>query len=114
MIQDNKHNTPKYRMIIRVTNRDIICQIAYAQIEGDMIVRAAFVHELPKNGEGWPDQLCCSLLYWPAAGSQGMYELEWLAAGVVCPEDLGSWGLQGPQEEGVYMSLRDALCFVII
>ena len=34
VIQDkNKYNTPKYRMIVRVTNRDIICQIAYARIE---------------------------------------------------------------------------------
>uniref|UniRef100_M3YJ87 Large ribosomal subunit protein uL18 n=1 Tax=Mustela putorius furo TaxID=9669 RepID=M3YJ87_MUSPF len=49
-IQDkNKYNTPKYRMIVHVTNRDIICQIAYA-IEGDMIVCAASAHELPKYG----------------------------------------------------------------
>ncbi|XP_049976018.1 60S ribosomal protein L5-like [Alexandromys fortis] len=49
VIQDkNKYNTPKYRMIVRVTNRDIICQIAYARIEGDMIVCAAYAHELPK------------------------------------------------------------------
>lgn len=28
VIQDkNKYNTPKYRMIVRVTNRDIICQV---------------------------------------------------------------------------------------
>uniref|UniRef100_A0A2K6K7A9 Large ribosomal subunit protein uL18 n=1 Tax=Rhinopithecus bieti TaxID=61621 RepID=A0A2K6K7A9_RHIBE len=46
----NKYNTPKYRMIVRVTNRDIICQIAYARIEGDMIVCAAYAHELPKYG----------------------------------------------------------------
>lgn len=39
VIQDkNKYNTPKYRMIVRVMNRDIICQIAYARIEGEMIV----------------------------------------------------------------------------
>ncbi|XP_039092398.1 60S ribosomal protein L5 [Hyaena hyaena] len=51
VIQDkNKYNTPKYRMIVRVTNRDIICQIAYARIEGDMIVCAAYAHELPKYG----------------------------------------------------------------
>uniref|UniRef100_A0A2K5QUY9 Large ribosomal subunit protein uL18 n=1 Tax=Cebus imitator TaxID=2715852 RepID=A0A2K5QUY9_CEBIM len=51
VIQDkNKYNTPEYRMIVRVTNRDIICQIAYARIEGDMIVCAAYVHELPKYG----------------------------------------------------------------
>ncbi|KAG3263275.1 RPL5 [Ictidomys tridecemlineatus] len=51
VIQDtSKYNTPKYRMIIRATNRDIICQIAYAHIEGDMIVCAAYAHELPKYG----------------------------------------------------------------
>ncbi|KAK2113726.1 60S ribosomal protein L5 [Saguinus oedipus] len=51
VIQDkNKYSTPKYRMIVRVTNRDIICQIAYARIEGDMIVCAAYAHELPKYG----------------------------------------------------------------
>ncbi|EHB12663.1 60S ribosomal protein L5 [Heterocephalus glaber] len=49
VIQDkNKYNTPKYRMIVLVTNRDIICQITYAHIEGDMIVCAAYAHELPK------------------------------------------------------------------
>ena len=51
VIQDkNKYNTPKYRMIVRVTNRDIICQIAYAHVEGDVTVCAAYAHELPKYG----------------------------------------------------------------
>ncbi|KAM4803480.1 large ribosomal subunit protein uL18-like [Urocitellus parryii] len=51
VIQDkNKYNTPKYRMIVCVTNRDIICQIAYARIEGDMIVCAAYAHEPPNYG----------------------------------------------------------------
>ncbi|KAM3929812.1 large ribosomal subunit protein uL18A-like [Leptodactylus fuscus] len=51
VVQDkNKYNTPKYRMIVCVTNRDIICQIAYAKIEGDTIVCAAYSHELPKYG----------------------------------------------------------------
>ncbi|XP_061152366.1 large ribosomal subunit protein uL18 [Syngnathus typhle] len=51
VVQDkNKYNTPKYRIIVRFTNRDIICQIAYAKIEGDMIVCAAYSHELPKYG----------------------------------------------------------------
>uniref|UniRef100_A0A2K5DGX6 Large ribosomal subunit protein uL18 n=1 Tax=Aotus nancymaae TaxID=37293 RepID=A0A2K5DGX6_AOTNA len=31
-------------------NRDIICQIAYARIEGDIIVCTAYAHELPKYG----------------------------------------------------------------
>jgi len=51
VVQDkNKYNTPKYRMIVRITNRDIICQIAYARIEGDVIVGAAYASELPRYG----------------------------------------------------------------
>jgi len=51
VVQDkNKYNTPKYRMIVRFTNIDIICQIAYARIEGDVIVCAAYSHELPRYG----------------------------------------------------------------
>ncbi|GFU12181.1 60S ribosomal protein L5 [Trichonephila clavipes] len=51
IIQDkNKYNTPKYRMIVRFTNKDVICQVAYARIEGDVIVSAAYSHELPRYG----------------------------------------------------------------
>lgn len=48
--EKNKYNTPKYRMIVRFTNKDIICQIAYARIEGDHIICAAYSHELPRYG----------------------------------------------------------------
>jgi len=51
VVQDkNKYNTPKYRMIVRFTNKDITCQIAYAKIEGDVTVCAAYAHELPSYG----------------------------------------------------------------
>jgi large subunit ribosomal protein L5e len=51
VVQDrNKYNTQKYRMIVRFTNKDIVCQIAYARIDGDKIVCAAYAHELPKYG----------------------------------------------------------------
>merc|ERR1739845_71172 len=51
VVQDkNKYNTPKYRMIVRTTNKDICCQIAYARIEGDRIVESAYSHELPHYG----------------------------------------------------------------
>lgn len=51
VVQDkNKYNTPKYRMIVRTSNRDITCQIAYARLEGDKIVAAAYSHELPRYG----------------------------------------------------------------
>jgi large subunit ribosomal protein L5e len=46
----NKYNTPKYRLIVRFTNKDIICQIAYSRIEGDVVVAAAYAHELPRYG----------------------------------------------------------------
>lgn len=46
----NKYNTPKYRFVVRFTNRDIICQVAYATLSGDIIVAAAYSHELPNFG----------------------------------------------------------------
>lgn len=51
VVQDkNKYNTPKHRLIVRFTNKDIICQIAYARIEGDVVICAAYAHELPRYG----------------------------------------------------------------
>jgi len=50
-IQDkNKYNSPKYRLVVRKTNKDIICQIAYATVKCDRILSAAYSHELPKFG----------------------------------------------------------------
>ena len=46
----NKYNTPKHRIVVRITNRDVIAQVAYARIEGDVIVAAAYAHELPRFG----------------------------------------------------------------
>jgi len=46
----NKFNTPKYRLIVRSTNRDVVCQVAYSRMAGDVIVAAAYSHELPKYG----------------------------------------------------------------
>jgi len=46
----NKYNTPKFRLIVRFTNTDIIAQIAYATLKGDIIVAAAYAHELPRYG----------------------------------------------------------------
>uniref|UniRef100_A0A8C8XA65 Uncharacterized protein n=1 Tax=Panthera leo TaxID=9689 RepID=A0A8C8XA65_PANLE len=37
-------------VVARVTHRDIVCQMAYARAEGDMLVCAAHAHELPKYG----------------------------------------------------------------
>ena len=46
----NKYNTPKYRLIVRFTNTDVICQIAYSKIRGDIVMTAAYSHELPRYG----------------------------------------------------------------
>lgn len=51
VVQDkNKYNTPKYRMIVRISNKDICCQVAYARLEGDKIIESAYSHELPHYG----------------------------------------------------------------
>jgi large subunit ribosomal protein L5e len=46
----NKYNSPKYRLVVRVTNGDVIAQVAYAKIVGDFILCAAYSHELPRYG----------------------------------------------------------------
>nr|XP_016472963.1 PREDICTED: 60S ribosomal protein L5-like [Nicotiana tabacum] len=46
----NKYNTPKYRFVVRFTNKDIIAQIVSASIAGDMILASAYARELPHYG----------------------------------------------------------------
>ena len=46
----NKYNSPKYRFVVRFTNRDVICQVVYATLSGDVTICAAYSHELPKYG----------------------------------------------------------------
>ncbi|XWS31142.1 hypothetical protein CRYUN_Cryun23aG0052300 [Craigia yunnanensis] len=46
----NKYNTPKYRLVARFTNKDITAQIVYASISGDIVLAAAYAHELPRYG----------------------------------------------------------------
>jgi large subunit ribosomal protein L5e len=46
----NKFNTPKYRLIVRTTNRDVICQVSYSRMQGDIIIASAYSHELPDFG----------------------------------------------------------------
>jgi len=46
----NKYNSPKYRFFVRITNKDVICQIAYAKLAGDVVLAAAYAHELPQYG----------------------------------------------------------------
>merc|ERR1719361_1776479 len=51
ILQDkNKYNTPKFRLVVRLSNKDITCQIARAKIQGDEIIAAAYAHELSRYG----------------------------------------------------------------
>jgi len=51
IIQDkNKFNSPKYRLVIRFTNKDIIAQILSSKLEGDKVMAAAYGHELESYG----------------------------------------------------------------
>jgi large subunit ribosomal protein L5e len=62
----NKYNAPKYRLVVRFTNRDIICQIVYARIQGDFILAAARSAELPQFG------IKHGLTNWAAAYATGL------------------------------------------
>jgi len=46
----NKYQTPKYRLVVRFTNKQVICQIAYALVDGDRILAQASSSELPRYG----------------------------------------------------------------
>merc|ERR1719331_1902718 len=46
----NKFATPKYRFVVRFTNKDIICQVISSKIKGDITHAAAYASELPRYG----------------------------------------------------------------
>ncbi|KZO93709.1 60S ribosomal protein L5 [Calocera viscosa TUFC12733] len=62
----NKYNAPKYRLVVRFTNKNIIVQIAYARLQGDFILCAAQSRELPKYG------IEHGLTNWTAAYATGL------------------------------------------
>jgi len=62
----NKYNAPKYRLVVRFTNRSIIVQIAYARLQGDFILTAANSKELPRYG------INHGLTNWAAAYATGL------------------------------------------
>jgi len=46
----NKYQSPKYRLVVRFTNKFVICQIAYSLIDGDRILAQATSAELDRYG----------------------------------------------------------------
>ncbi|KAK2012685.1 ribosomal L18p/L5e family protein [Colletotrichum eremochloae] len=62
----NKYGAPKYRLVVRFTNRDIIMQIVTSEITGDKVFCAAYSHELPAYG------ITHGLTNWAAAYATGL------------------------------------------
>jgi len=51
VMQDkNKYATPKYRFVVRFSNKDVICQIFSSDLDHDVCVAAAYAHELRRYG----------------------------------------------------------------
>merc|ERR1712182_100930 len=46
----NKYNSPKYRFVVRFSNKDITCQVMSSKIAGDVTHTAAYAHELERYG----------------------------------------------------------------
>lgn len=46
----NKYNTPKYRFVVRFTNRDVVCQIFSSDLTHDECIASAYSHELKRYG----------------------------------------------------------------
>jgi len=50
-VQDkNKYNTPKYRLVVRFSNKYVMCQIVAAELVGDKILAQATSKELGRYG----------------------------------------------------------------
>jgi len=46
----NKYKTPKYRLVVRISNRDVITQIISADLTHDVCLASAYSHELVRYG----------------------------------------------------------------
>jgi len=62
----NKYNAPKYRLVVRFTNKDIIMQIVSSEITGDKVFVSAYAHELKAYG------IKHGLANWAAAYATGL------------------------------------------
>jgi len=50
----SKYNSPKYRLVVRITNHDIIVQVIHAELVGDKCICTAYSHELKEPRYGLP------------------------------------------------------------
>jgi large subunit ribosomal protein L5e len=94
----NKYNAPKYRLVVRFTNKQVIVQIVYARLQGDFVLTSASSKELPRYG------INHGLTNWTAAYATGL---------LVARRALTKLGLadkyQGVTEPDGTISLTEAL-----
>lgn len=62
----NKYNSPKYRLVVRFSNRFVVCQIVQATLQGDVVLTQAHSKELPRYG------IKCGLKNYAAAYLTGL------------------------------------------
>jgi len=74
VLQDkNKYNSPKYRLVVRFSNTEVTCQVAYATIDHDEILAAAYSHELAGYGAPiYPKGHKRGIKNYPAAYATGL------------------------------------------
>jgi len=63
----NKYKTPKYRFVVRRTNRDVVCQVFSSDLTHDVCLASAYAHELRRYGvehglTNWAAFYCVGLL----------------------------------------------------
>jgi large subunit ribosomal protein L5e len=46
----NKYNTPKWRFVVRISNKNVTCQVVSSKLIGDEVLCCAYSHELPRYG----------------------------------------------------------------
>ncbi|KAG8982232.1 60S ribosomal protein L5 [Tulasnella sp. 427] len=61
-----KYNAPKYRLVVRFSNKNVTAQIIYARIQGDFVFCQAHSRELPRYG------IKHGLTNWTAAYATGL------------------------------------------
>lgn len=67
VLQDKtKYNTPKYRIVARITGKDVIAQLVLPTLTGDKVIQAAYSHELVEYG------IKCGLTNYSACYATGL------------------------------------------
>jgi len=50
VMDKNKYMAKRYRLVVRLTNTTVVCQIVYAEIDGDHVLTSAYSSELKRYG----------------------------------------------------------------